>query len=91
MAGLRELDDAAIAHIEHAFVELGWNRLPGSPESADGLRRRLGVPDRHGRLFARLLEILASAGALARDNGVLTVRLPKAEAAKPKIIKVAAK
>lgn len=65
-----------------------------APETGDQTRWLLRERRRLGK-FARTLtlptEVEGAAAEASIDNGVLTVRLPKAEAAKPKVIKVAAK
>ncbi|MCY3621811.1 MAG: SDR family NAD(P)-dependent oxidoreductase [Gammaproteobacteria bacterium] len=43
---------------------LGWERSRGDSLVAEDLRRELGVPDEHRRLFRRMLEMLAGSGVL---------------------------
>ena len=48
--------------------ELGWRRAKGEAVDPQELRERLGVLPEHGRLFRRLLEMLARSGVL-RESG----------------------
>jgi acyl transferase domain-containing protein/NADPH:quinone reductase-like Zn-dependent oxidoreductase/NADP-dependent 3-hydroxy acid dehydrogenase YdfG len=66
--GLALLENQSTAFVERAFVEMGWPFRPNEPFTTDVARATLGVAERHARVFARLLDILAEAGALARDG-----------------------
>ncbi len=58
-----------------ALEKLGWERKAGAVVDTEDLRWRLGVKDEHGKLFRRMLEILAGAGVLeaAGDGFVVAV------------------
>ncbi|HTQ06405.1 MAG TPA: SDR family NAD(P)-dependent oxidoreductase [Polyangiaceae bacterium] len=63
-----------------AMQRLGWSPAPGDTARPAELAARLGVLPRHGRLFARLLAILAETGVLERSaDGFRVVRPLAAE------------
>ncbi len=57
--------------------ELGWERTPGAVVDPEDLRQQLEVIPEHGRLFRRMLEMLARSGVLEeRDDGFAVVLGP---------------
>ena len=52
-----------------AMRSLGWKPVAGAVEESAGLRRRLKVVAEQGRLFSRILGILAEAGKLLPQRG----------------------
>lgn len=76
------LDELCSAYVLEAFRQLGWSLVPDEPVSAASLADRLGVLDRHRRLLARMLELLAEDGLL-RQTGpdwIVEKHAPKTEA-----------
>jgi acyl transferase domain-containing protein/NAD(P)-dependent dehydrogenase (short-subunit alcohol dehydrogenase family) len=67
------LDDVSLGYVFQALQEMGCEFRPGRRETTRSLAGRLGVVDRHFRMFERLLEILAEAGILARQDAHWTV------------------
>ncbi len=63
-----ELEREARWYALRAFEELGWERRRGSRFTTEELRRRLRVTGDHGRLFGRLLGLLAEAGEVSREG-----------------------
>lgn len=61
---LPALDDLSAAHVQAAFVDLGFDATPGRVLSADAEAATVGVLPRHAALFRRLLQILADEGIL---------------------------
>ena len=61
------------------MLRLGWAAVPGECVADDEIAARLGVVERHRRLFGRLLEILGEAGWLARENQLWRVERPFVE------------
>jgi len=61
---LPKLDALAAAFVVHALRELDFAFVPGESFDAEALRQRLGVSDRHQRLFARMLDMLGEDGVL---------------------------
>ena len=95
-AGVDPVDrNALLADLErwsHAYAlltleKLGWQRVQGETVEAEELRQRLNVLPEHGRLFRRLLEMLARSGVveendrgfsvLVGDGGTLPETLPR--------------
>ncbi|MBK8323386.1 MAG: acyltransferase domain-containing protein [Betaproteobacteria bacterium] len=69
-AGFMEgLDALAAAYVVRALAELGLALVPGDRLETEPLRRRLGVGERHRRLFERLLAILGEDGVLEAREG----------------------
>jgi len=69
-----ELDRLATQYILSALHALGANLPANSTFDGQALSERLGVIARHGRLFARLLQILVEDGLLAAEgNGAFRV------------------
>lgn len=56
-----------------ALAELGLALVPGDRLETEPLRRRLGVGERHRRLFERLLAILGEDGVLETREGAWRV------------------
>ena len=52
---------------------LGWERRAGEAVDADDLRQRLDVIEEHGKLFRRMLEMLAKSGVLEETGDGFTV------------------
>ncbi len=63
-AFLPALDTLCLDYVSRAMTELGWKAEPGTRVAAGSLAQELGVAQRHRRLFARLLAILAEGGVL---------------------------
>jgi HSP20 family protein len=87
--GLRA-EDLSLEVLSDTVTLRGEIQAPEADEKARWLLR-----ERRFGKFARTLtlptEVEGAKAEATIDNGVLTVRLPKAEAARPKTIKVAAK
>ncbi|MEP7209608.1 MAG: type I polyketide synthase, partial [Alphaproteobacteria bacterium] len=67
------LDQLASRYIVRALADLGFTLREADRFDAEDLRMRLGVLDRHGRLFHRMLDILAEDGVLESANGMWRV------------------
>ncbi len=80
---LPELDRASAGFSVAALRALGFDASLGRRLSADDEARRLGVAERHRRLFARLLDMLAEDGTLRREGDafVVAAALPAGDAA----------
>ncbi len=63
---LRELDQLSSQHVASALSTLGFDATPGHVFTAASEAVRLGIVPRHARLFARMLDMLAEDGVLAR-------------------------
>ncbi|HET7695303.1 MAG TPA: SDR family NAD(P)-dependent oxidoreductase [Vicinamibacterales bacterium] len=61
-----QLDRMCADYVARAFAQLGWDFQRETTVAVDALRQRMGVLDRHARLFGRMFEILAEDGLLAR-------------------------
>jgi acyl transferase domain-containing protein/SAM-dependent methyltransferase/acyl carrier protein len=59
------LDALVCGFIRRALEQLGAELRPGATVETISLRSRLGIADRHARLFARMLDIL-------REDGILS-------------------
>jgi acyl transferase domain-containing protein/NADPH:quinone reductase-like Zn-dependent oxidoreductase/NAD(P)-dependent dehydrogenase (short-subunit alcohol dehydrogenase family)/acyl carrier protein len=81
---LADLERLAWGYARLALDRLGWVRKAGEKVEPDALRQQLGVASEHGRLFRRMLEMLAKTGVLEEsgDDFVVAVGsdsgLPKA-------------
>ena len=74
-----KLHTLCASYVQRAFVELGWDLDREPRMTAEALRRRAGVLDRHVRLFGRMFEILAEEGMLRRErDGWTVVAVPAA-------------
>ncbi|HJW11273.1 MAG TPA: acyltransferase domain-containing protein, partial [Albitalea sp.] len=73
-AFLPQLESLCADYVVHTMARLGWQPRSGERIDASSLAGELKVAPRHGRLFERLLAILAEAGHLARDAQGLAVR-----------------
>jgi acyl transferase domain-containing protein len=82
-AFLPRLEAACVDYALRAMARLGWTPGEGERARAGDLAERLRVAARHRRLFARLLEILAEAGWLARAGDEVVVRRPWGAAPAP--------
>ena len=65
---LPELDRLCSEHIVATLLQLGFEDRPGRRFSAASEAARLGVLPRHGRLFARMLDMLVEDGLLHRHG-----------------------
>jgi len=65
---LRELESLCADFVIDTMLRLGWTPARGEHVKQDQFISQLGIVERHHRLFARLLEILAETGWLARDG-----------------------
>ncbi|MCP5327332.1 MAG: SDR family NAD(P)-dependent oxidoreductase [Sinobacteraceae bacterium] len=71
------LDALAAAYVVQALRQLGFGFSVGESMDTEVLRGRLGVLERHRRLFARMLAMLAEDGLLRRQgNGWQVVAAP---------------
>jgi NAD(P)-dependent dehydrogenase (short-subunit alcohol dehydrogenase family)/acyl carrier protein/protein-L-isoaspartate O-methyltransferase len=75
---LPELDRLCSAHIVATLLQLGFDDSPGRSFSAATEAARLGVVPRHGKLFARMLDMLVEDGLLRRRGSGPTVKLETA-------------
>jgi len=65
---LEQLEAVSALYVRQAFESLQWRSAFQTRFSAEDLRASLGIAERHGRLFGRLLEILAETGCLRRSE-----------------------
>ena len=73
---LRDLEQWSWSYALGTLDRLGWQRIPGAVVDSEELRERLGVLAEHGRLFRRILEMAARAGALReKEDGTFLVEL----------------
>ena len=71
-ASYMDLECLARSYALSALNQLGWKRKVGETIEPDALRQELHVVAEHGRLFCRILEILALSGVLEEvDEGFL--------------------
>ena len=71
---LADLEWWSRSYALRTLEKLGWQRKPGEVVKHDELRERLEVSPEHGRLFLRMLEMLAQAGVLEqRDDGFVVL------------------
>jgi acyl transferase domain-containing protein len=68
-----ELDALCAGYVIRALRSLGWEMRPGEQLTTELLAQRLGIVERHHRLLARLLEMLAEDGVLQRSESAWTV------------------
>ena len=61
---LSDLERLAWSYARLALDRLGWVRTAGETVNPEDLREQLGVASEHGRLFRRMLEMMAKAGVL---------------------------
>ena len=61
-ASYRDLERLSWSYALSALDRLGWQRRAGETVEPDALRQRLQVVAEHGRLFRRILEMLAEPG-----------------------------
>lgn len=80
---LPELDRLSAEFVGIALHALGLEAAPGRRFRADEEAVRLGVVERHRRLFTRLLDMLAEDGVLRRDGDAFEVlaALPQSDPA----------
>ena len=75
--------DALLTDLEHwswsyalaTLDALGWRRSRGAAVDPEALREQLGVMPEHGRVFRRMLEMLAKSGVLVEDGSGFLVAL----------------
>ncbi|WP_420618587.1 SDR family NAD(P)-dependent oxidoreductase [Candidatus Poriferisocius sp.] len=72
---LSDLEKLAWSYARLALDRLGWVRTAGDTVAPDELREQLGVAPEHGRLFRRMLEMMAKAGVLDEVGDGFTVRV----------------
>ena len=65
---LRDLEEWSWSYALKTLDRLGWERTPGALVDSEELREQLGVLAEHGRLFRRILEMAARAGALREEE-----------------------
>ena len=65
---LPALDRLTAGHVSEAFRSLGFEATPGRTFEIEAEASRLGVIDRHKRLFARLVQMLVEDGLLSREG-----------------------
>ncbi len=70
---LSDLELLAWSFARMALDRLGWVRTAGETVGPDDLREQLGVVPEHGRLFRRMLEMMAKAGVLEEAGDEFTV------------------
>ena len=75
IAMLTDLEWWSRSYALSTLEKLGWVRKVGESISAEELREELGVSPEHGRLFRRLLEMLAQSGVVEEKNGEFIVLL----------------
>ncbi len=77
---LPELNRLATDYVVLALRRLGWSPTTGERFTTHDLAKRLGVIERHGRLFGRLIEMLCDDGIVAHAGDGWSVAQPLAEA-----------
>ena len=65
---LTDLERLSWSYARLTLERLGWQPAPGEAVVPEQLRERLGVLPEHSRLFRRLFEMLARAGAAEADG-----------------------
>ena len=75
VALLADLERLAWSYARLALDRLGWVRQAGEAVDPDGLRENLGVAPEHGRLFRRMLEMMAKGGVLEESGDGFAVRV----------------
>ncbi len=73
------LDRTCTAFIVRAFRSLGFGFVPGEGFSSQDLAGRLGIAERHLRLFDRLLAVLAEDGILHAGEQWIVAQNPLSE------------
>jgi microcystin synthetase protein McyG len=63
-----ELDRLSAAYVRAAFRKLGWQPTAGEQFTTAALAQQLSIVDQHGRLFGRMLDILAEEGVLQKTG-----------------------
>ncbi|MCY3576464.1 MAG: SDR family NAD(P)-dependent oxidoreductase [bacterium] len=72
---LSDLERLAWSYARLTLDRLGWVRTAGETADPDDLREQLGVASEHGRLFRRMLEMMAKAGVLEEAGDGFAVRV----------------
>ena len=72
-ASYRDLERLSWSYALSALDRLGWQRKAGETVEPDALRQRLQVVEEHGRLFRRILEILAQPGVVKESGAGFAV------------------
>ncbi len=65
---LPRLEALSTLYVSRALIELGWSLTQQQQFTTESLGRQLRVLPRHHRLLARMLEMLAEDGRLARED-----------------------
>jgi acyl transferase domain-containing protein len=73
---LSALDIDSVDYVRESLSRLGWTPAAGDRFSTAVIARRLGVVERHHRLFARMLAMLAEEGTLRRAGDEWEVAPP---------------
>lgn len=76
---LDQLDGISVDYARQALHDLGWHVTQGDRVSISDLMNRLGIADRHHRLFNRLLDILAEAGRIQKHADNIEIPTMSAE------------
>ncbi len=74
-ASYMDLECLARSYALSALDQLGWKRKVGETIEPDALRQELHVVAEHGRLFCRILEILALSGVLEEVGAGFMVKV----------------
>ena len=74
-ASYRDLERLSWSYALLTLDRLGWQRKAGETVEPDALRQRLQVVEEHGRLFRRILEILAQPGVVKESSEGFVVAL----------------
>ena len=70
---MQELERLCRRYALSAVDKLGWVRTGGEAVDAEGLRQRLRILPEHGKMFRRMLDILARGGVLETAGDDLAV------------------
>ena len=76
---LTDLERLSWSYARLTLERLGWRPATGESVAPDELRERLGVLPEHSRLFRRLFEMLARAGAVEADGDGFVVAAEPAD------------
>ena len=77
---LRDLERLSWSFALDTLNKLGWQQTAGNVIDAETLRQELRVTDEHGKLFVRVLELLARASVLKESDGAFHVLIGSDEA-----------
>ena len=76
---LADLDRLSSAYALATLDKLGWRRVVGEAVAPEELRETLGVGAEHGRLFRRMLGMLARTGVLSESGEDFEVNVASGE------------